>query len=137
MRARSKLTPELIDMVGEMRERGCSYQAIANRLASKGIAVKKDGIASLCLARGFDLPALQRRAGADAIPRKVAIRAGREIRPFSKDDDQQLRSFDREGLSYSEMARRLGRNPGSVRNRLLTLARHDARRESMGEMAHG
>lgn len=132
-----KLAPELVDLVGDMRERGRSSQQIVNRLASKGVLVNTNYVDWLCLTRGFDLPATRARPTAGPRAGKAYVRCGREVRPFSQDEDSALRTLDSSGLRVSKIARQLGRSHNSVRNRLATLARHEGRRESLGEMAHG
>lgn len=60
----------------------------------------------------------------------VVQRCGHQVRHFSAEEDAELLRLSGEGLSVNAIAVRLGRRWNSTRGRLMTLARHDARREA-------
>lgn len=58
-------------------------------------------------------------------------RNGVLVRGFTEHEDNTLLELEAQGLTYTEMARRLGRKQNSVRGRLYTLARRDERLEAL------
>lgn len=62
----------------------------------------------------------------------VVSRGGHIVRRFTPEEDKVLTEMDMAGERVCEMARRLNRKPNSVRGRLMTLARQEARREGVG-----
>ena len=54
------------------------------------------------------------------------LREGFLVRPFTDAEDDLISAMDGEGFSPGAIARRLGRNPQSIIQRLDALARHDA-----------
>ncbi len=58
------------------------------------------------------------------------MRNGHPVRRYSAEDDAKLLAMEAEGKRIAEMARALGRQSNSVRARLMTLARHEARAEA-------
>ncbi|WP_339543485.1 hypothetical protein, partial [Pseudomonas sp. JAI120] len=56
-------------------------------------------------------------------------RGGHIVRPFSAADDALLLTLEAQGINIAEIARRISRKPNSVKGRLMTLARRDARAE--------
>lgn len=130
MNTRCQLEPHIVDLIGDMRERGLSPRQIVLRLSAMDVKMTAAGVQSLCLSRGFDLPASFRKPPKDETQQgTLYTRGGRAIRTFSSDEDLLLRQFDAEGLSFAEMGRRLDRHPDSVRVRLIRLALHDSRRD--------
>ncbi len=59
------------------------------------------------------------------------------VRRFTVEEDAQLLGLEKAQLKVSEMARLLGRPANSIRGRLMTLARRDAREERAQEKAAG
>lgn len=123
---RPALTQQELDCIAELTETG--------RFSAGQIAVKIGcSVGSVTWA--------QLRIGADPHPDKplpavptepvVAMRGGRPVRRFTQADDDLLLQLEAQGLSPSAIGRRLSppRLPNSVRGRLMTLARRDARRE--------
>lgn len=51
------------------------------------------------------------------------------VRHFTEEEDAIIVQLDRMGIGYAEIARRTGRRLNSITNRLMTLARHEARQE--------
>ena len=124
------LSQEHIDMACEMRERGLSYQQIANKIAVAGAQTTASNIAYICLRRGADLPAERRRKSSyGAIPGSIRKRGNHVVRQFTAEEDELLRSLDRQGLRICDICRRMNRRANSIIARLATLARHEARAE--------
>lgn len=113
---------ECIDAIAELREqRGWTIKRIADHLGCSPGAVSWQ-----CLINGIEMPGEQKFA-AQARPGAVCKRGDHEVKRFTADEDSRLIAFDAEGLSHSEMGRRLGRRANSVRGRLATLARLEER----------
>lgn len=124
------LTDEQIADACEMRERGLSCQQISRKFAARGVAVSSGSISWACLTHGADLPAERRRPDLAATPGTVAQRGDHVVRTFTPDEDRRLLDLDLAGLTCSEIARQLGRKPNSIRGRMATLARRDARADT-------
>lgn len=131
MRRPSLTQPEL-DRIAELTETG--------RFSAGQIAVKIGcSVGSVSWA--------QLRIGADRYPdralppvpaeRIVAIRGGKPVHRFTQDDDALLLKLEAEGLSPSAIGRRMTppRLSNSIRGRLMTLARRQARAEHQEAMA--
>lgn len=126
------LSDAQIDEMAELRERGWSIARIARHFTARGTVVSAGSISWQCLRVGADLPAERRKSG---YSRSVTIvRGGSPVRSFTEDEDRRLLELEARGASRSEMASALGRRNNSIRGRLYTLARRDARAE---EAAHG
>lgn len=129
MGGRRILTDAQIDEMARLRERGWGVQRIADHFMAAGTPISAGSINWQCLMAGADRPA-------KFWPKPTKVRAivqrnGHVVRAFTAEDDAKLFDFEAQGLGISEIARRLGRKPNSIRGRLLTLARRDARREAM------
>jgi hypothetical protein len=57
------------------------------------------------------------------------VRKGRPVRPFTPEEDALITRLSIEGLSPSEIGRRVDRKPNSITGRLATLARIDELQE--------
>lgn len=130
MGGRRILTDEQVDMACEMRERGLSCQRIANRFAAMGVKVSAGSISWACLTQGADLPPA-RQAALPPVPESCepVMRGDHIVRRFTRGDDALLRVLDMQAFSVAVIARRMDRKPNSIRGRLATLARHEARSE--------
>lgn len=118
----STIPADVLDTIATMREAGSQFQDIAQ---ATGIHRKT------CEYHAIRLGAFS----PDTIlsyPRRAKYdRAGHAVRGFSASEDQQITAWSMEGMSLSEMGRRLGRKHNSILNRLRTLAR----REALAEVA--
>lgn len=123
------LTDTQIDLACEMRERGLSCQQISHYFNSQGVTVSAGSISWACLTRGADLPPDRRKPSRPSQKTSTYSRNGHVIRTFSTSEDTLLRVLDLQGFRVSVISRRMGRKPNSIRGRLATLARHDARAE--------
>lgn len=113
---------ECIDTIADLREqRGWTIKRIADHLGCSQGAVSWQ-----CLINGIEKPG-EHKFAPPARPGAVCVRGGHEVKRFTVDEDKRLVALDAEGLSHSEMGRRLGRRPNSVRGRLATLARLEER----------
>lgn len=121
---RRKYTDEQIDRAVALREEGKSLAQIA-RVTGMG----KAAVDWYCLKYGVGTPG---RAPAqnkiNATP--SYIRNGFQVRGYSAEEDTRLVEWSISGRNPTEIARMIGRTANSVRNRLMTLARHDALREA-------
>lgn len=108
--------------MAELRERGLSIGQIARRFdCSQGLVQWQ------CLRLGADPP--NAKPLPDAVSGPLVVRRGdHEVRRFTPEEDAKLLAMEMESLPLA-MARRLRRAPNSVRGRLMTLARREARRE--------
>jgi len=109
------MTPDqLNDLIAEQRESGASYQQIANRLAGLGHPMTAGQVNYRCLKLGI---VLDRDRGRYGLPVNG--------RPFTPAEDQALIEMRLAGSTLEAIAARFGRKAGSIRKRLLILARHD------------
>lgn len=115
-RPHQKLTSDQIDDLIERRERGWSYERLAQRYG-----VTPGAIHYQCLKHGAVSPH-QRRTETPVHPTVHTTRAGKQQRRFTADEDRVLLALEAEGLKVSEIARRLGRPVTSTRVRLMMLA---------------
>lgn len=121
-----KYSDQLLDEAARLRETGMSEAAIAKRLNMSLGAVSWH-----CLRLGADSPHTVRNISTTTGP-MVVSRGGHIVRRFTPEEDKVLTEMDMAGERVCEMARRLNRKPNSVRGRLMTLARQEARREGVG-----
>lgn len=110
-----------------LREKGWGTVRIAQHFTAKGTKVSPGSIQWQCLVHGADAP--PRLRGKHTQPAAPYQRGKHIVRPYTADDDALLRALDCQGISMSVMARRIGRRPNSIRGRLATLARMEARAE--------
>lgn len=115
MTATCRLSPDQIDELLALREKGLSFARIGARMG-----MSAGGVAYLCLSRGATSPREGRWRNPNA-PRVMRGRDGRILRRFSADEDARLAQLSGEGLTLTEIARRLGRPRTSVRMRMLML----------------
>ena len=123
----SKFSRDQITKACEMRERGVSQNIIARHT---GIPV--NSLDYVFKRYGADSPRLIKNTGKRRYP--TYLRNGIEIRAFNDDEDQYLTEMQ-DSAGLAEMARHLSRPTSSVRNRILILARLEARREAQQEAA--
>lgn len=118
--AAPKYDRETIDKMTDLRERGNSYQAIANRLGMSLGAVYWH-----CLRLGVEKPGTPKNK-TNIGPMQVK-RGNHVVRRFTREEDDRIQEMAIAGKNNSEIARALGRKPNSIKGRLLTLARRDER----------
>ncbi len=126
-----KLSAEQIDEAAELREQGWTYQRIADRLGCSAGAIEWQ-----MLNLGAETEETATRELPQTAPGPaVVLRGGLPIRRFQPADDALLLRLRAEGTGPAEIGRALDppRRANTVTARLMTLARHDARREA----AHG
>jgi len=111
---RRKYTQDQIDRALDLRESGLTFARIE---ALTGMCAKS--AQRYCLLKNAQ-PPNPPAAG----KRPVSyLRNGVLVRHYTGAEDRQLLEWDRTGVSRRAMARRLGRNPNSVTNRLAALER--------------
>ncbi|NWK96541.1 hypothetical protein DM806_12895 [Sphingobium lactosutens] len=127
MRSQRILTNEQLDEMATLRERGWSAPRIAAHFAGEGAPISKSTVYGQCKRIGADVPArLQHKTFQRRDP---YWRAGQAVRPWSAEEDGMLLDLEQRGTRINAIARQLGRANSSVRGRLLTLARREARSE--------
>lgn len=124
MTKRPNLNDEQKALIADLREKGLSYGVIGQRLN-----LSEGAISWYCLVGGIESPNTRRRVP-PTLKYRSYVRNGREVITFTADDDAQLLVLEGEGKTYSEIGKIMGRMPNSVRGRLATLARHEARKEA-------
>ena len=110
-------------IMAEMRERRKTYAVIARKLkCSSGMVYWH------CLRLGIDPYPTPLRA----VPTEpVIVKRGKFIvRRFTQDEDNRLLSMSISGMKEFHIAKALNRGTNSIRGRLMTLARRDARMEA-------
>lgn len=127
------LSEAQVEEMAALRERGKSAGQIAEYFAKQGVKVSEGAIHWQCLRVGADAP--MRLRGKSTQPSAPYQRGNHIVRPFTAEDDALLRVLDMQGFKLSVIARRMGRGPNSIRGRLLTLARLDAREEDKAAAA--
>lgn len=111
-----------------MREDGTIIAAIAAKFAcSIGL------VAWTCLRLGADAPGAYKSITRDAQP--LIIRNGHPTRGYNPEQDAIILEMEARGESLSAIGRRLGRKHNSIKGRLMTLARREARAELRAEEA--
>ncbi len=131
---RRKLTDEQLEKAIAWREAGCSSQWIAEQL---GGVVSSSALDWHFLKHGVESPntaagqhSANRLVGRNQ-PGSVVQRGNHVVRRFTPEEDRHLLQLAEQGVSNSEIGRRLvpPRKPNVVLGRLLTLARREARAE--------
>jgi DNA invertase Pin-like site-specific DNA recombinase len=122
-------TPEIRQRIAETRERGMSYRAIQMKIGTSVSTIR-----NWCLIQGAEPPGEPRQPSNP--PQRPVMRNGREVRPFMPEEDALAKAMALQGSGYSEIARHMAkqwpdrpRQPATIKYRLLTLARHEARLE--------
>jgi hypothetical protein len=129
-----KLTQDQIDQAAELREQGLSIGQIANRFrCSEG------WIYYVLLRAGADSPKVAtRELPQTALGPSVSMRNGRLVRHFQPAEDALILRLSAGGMGETAIGRALEppRRPHSVKARLMTLARHEARRDAARDAIH-
>lgn len=128
MGGRRILSDPQIEQMIALRERGWSPERIANHFTESGTAISRGSISWQCLIHGADVPAKFRNK--PVIENRPPFQRGDHlVKPYSSEDDTLLRVLDMQDFSIAVISKRMGRRPNSIRGRLATLARRDARAE--------
>ena len=118
-----KYTEAQAELAAELREQGMTITQISERTGMGPQSVQYH-----CLRLGADLPP-DMREGRNCRQPELYFRNGNAVRRFTPEEDRQLLELAVKGTPVSEIARRIGRRPNSTKNRLMLLARHEARAE--------
>jgi hypothetical protein len=121
----SKLSPQQVLEIAELRERGWSYWRLAQRFG-----VSDGAIHYHCLKQGAVSPRTRGKLDVAGQP-PILRRDGKVQRRFSQQEDARIQALSMQGLKPAKIAERVGRAPTSVRMRLMALALH----EEMAELA--
>lgn len=125
------LSDHQIDEMCRLREKGWGVDRIAEHFSTGGTPISPSCVSWQCMRAGADAP--RRLRGTCHQRTEPYSRGGHVVRPYSPADDAALRQLDMEGVPVSTIARQLGRRHNSIRGRLYTLARRDARAEEAAE----
>lgn len=129
MSRRPNLTQAQKDFAVEKREAGWSHERIARAIDRSAGAV-----AWHCLALAADPPNARPIDKTIRGP-LVVMRSGKPVRRYTPEDDAQLLELALAGNTHSQIGRVMKRRPNSIKGRLMTLARHEARAEKLSEAA--
>ena len=122
------LTDEQLEELGQEREQGATQGRLVQLAKLRfDVEISAKAILWQLLRLGYDLPPGRRQA--TNVGPLIQQRGDQIVRRFSPEDDKLLLELERQQLSYSEIGRRMSRKPNSIRGRLLTLARRDARQD--------
>lgn len=130
-RASRILTDQQLDEMARLRERGWGIDRIAAHFTGAGTPVSASTIEWQCMRLGADAPV--RFRGSSPKTQVAYDRGGHAVRPWTAAEDADLLRLEGGGIAYAEICRRLDRASSSVRGRLLTLARREARAEDLRE----
>ena len=122
---RNIITPDITAQIIEMRERNMSYEAIGRRLN-----LPKTTVGYQCLKHYVEpsIPGKSQQMTTDHV--KTYTRNGRNVRRFSPAEDKKLLNLEANGHSPTAIGKALARRHSSISNRLMILARRDARQEA-------
>lgn len=125
----AKLAEAHIQRLCDLADAGKGDETIVKTLAHEfGVAVTRSTVR---WHRLKNLAEPEGRTKVAPVPAEpiVTRRGDHVVRRFTKAEDALLLKLEGEGLTSSQIARRLDRKPNSITGRLLTLARHEDRRE--------
>ena len=112
------------EQMAERREAGDSYAKIGRRFGYSA-----SNVYWICLALGADHPKA-RLSPVTAPGPSVVQRGDHAVRRFSPDEDARMLALAAEGQGNAAIGKALGRPANSIRGRLMTLARREARAEA-------
>jgi transposase-like protein len=124
MRRRRNLTEAEKAYAAQEREKGRTLESIADE-----IGCSRGSIEWYCLLVGADTPRPRSTRETPKEPR-VIMRKGRPMRFFTEEEDRQIIAMSIDGKTDTEIGRAIGRRSHSIRGRLATLARREARAEN-------
>lgn len=107
------LTEEQLEKVYAWRRANKSYEFIARRVQISASAVRHQCLLACAFPEGVE-PALSKSP-------MVVSRNGGQVRRFTDGEDQLILSMHRDRCGPTEIARALGRQSGSICNRLAAL----------------
>lgn len=122
-----KYTEQQVDEAMAMRERGLSFGQIARKTGMNAASVEW-----YCLFTGAELPGPPKPHVTTGGPMQY-MRKGHLVRRYTPEEDEIILRMSLEGVPRVDIAAKVGRKPNSVKTRLATLARIEARQEAMAE----
>lgn len=124
-------TPEILVFIAEHREMKLSLPKIAKAIKEHfGVEVSESGIYWQCMVEGIERPDCKPLPQTAPGPR-IYKRSGQQVRKFTPAEDKEILARIKRKESKASIGRLLGRPHNSITARLVTLARHDARREAV------
>lgn len=124
---RAPLSPDELDRIAQLRERGLSAEAI-----SRKVKCSAGSVDWALLKLGVDIHADK---ALPPVPTEEVLqrRGDHLVRRFTQAEDARLLELERSGLNTHRIAKTLSRRTNSVIGRLRTLARREARAEVQAE----
>jgi len=122
--AARRFTDAQCEQMAERRESGQSYARIAHAFGCSA-----SNVYWICLKLGADAPNAKPSPSQARGP-MVVMRGEHAVRRFTADEDARMLALEAEGKGESEIGKLLGRRANSIRGRLMTLARREARTEA-------
>lgn len=123
-----KYPDAILEEAAALREKGLTFPQIEQKL---GIPHK---IAYFhCLRLGADSPATATDTRTPGGPMQYK-RGNVTVRRFTPAEDERLLQLELSGMRICDIARKIGRRENSIRNRLMLLARKEARAERAAEL---
>lgn len=134
MGGRRILSDEAIAEMADLREAGRSYGFIQQHFAERGVHISVQALRWQCLRVGADVPPRHRVPMPHQAGQTLhVIRGGKPfvLRRFTAEEDRLILRLEAQGVGYAEIGRCLSpaRPFNSIKGRVLTLARHQARAE--------
>jgi hypothetical protein len=131
MAKRPNLTKAQVERIVELRtKKRWGVEVIARE-----IGCSKGSVDWALLREGAEVPGVKHQIREIPVDPVIHIRNGRPVRRFTQADDELLLELEAEGLNPVQIGKRFTpvRQPNSITGRLRTLARREARLESMAE----
>ncbi len=125
-----KYTDQQIMRAAELREQGLSFGQIARKTG-----MNEHSVYWHCLKLGAEAPGTQHYIETEIRGPLEMRRGNHVVRRFTPDEDRHLLELEAAGMPISKIAKEMKRKPNSIRGRLATLARREARIEAREEAA--
>lgn len=120
------MTPEICKQTEELRQGGCSYAFIANKLG-----VTEGSISHYCLKEGIESPNTKSKVLPQTAPGPMELKRGNHVvRHFTLDEDRRIHEMASLGMTVAAIAKALDRRWNSTHGRMMTLARQQERAEA-------
>ena len=126
----SSVSEEVKQDIATCREEGVTLDRIAKRFG-----LSRHHVDRVCLEMGAYPEVGKLGSGARLGQRNgIYVRNGREVRTFTREEDELMLKLSAQGMNKYQIAKRLGRTSNTVTQRFRALARHEAAREAGHEL---
>jgi hypothetical protein len=119
------MSPQQLEKIAAMRERGWSYKRIGN-----AIGMSPGAVSWYCLREAIE-PPKPSKCRDQIVGPAVVKRGDHVVRRFTPEEDATLLRLSKEGKSNRALVRLMGRSDSSIRGRLMCLARREERGAAM------